>query len=89
MFNDPFRNVDLARAREGKALFRERCASCHTPRNETIYPAAQLGVDPNRTRVNTSVSRYGLAALVTEACAIYGLNNQGQPGADCCVPDGN
>jgi hypothetical protein len=39
--------------------------------------------------VNTSVSRYGLAALVTEACEIYGLNNQGQPGANWCVPEGD
>jgi hypothetical protein len=30
-----------------------------------------------------------LAALVTEACTIYGLNNQGQPGADWCVPKGD
>ena len=27
----PFRSVDLAKAREGKALFRENCASCHKP----------------------------------------------------------
>jgi hypothetical protein len=85
----PFRSVDLARAREGKGLFRENCASCHRSRNETIYPAAKLGVDANRTRVNTSVSRYGLAALVTEACQIYGLNNKGQAGADWCVPTGS
>jgi hypothetical protein len=85
----PFRSVDLSRAREGKPLFREHCASCHRPRNETIYPVSQLGVDPNRTLVNTSVSRYGLAALVTEACQIYGLNNQGQPGAGWCVPTGD
>ena len=39
--------------------------------------------------VNTSVSRYGLAALVMEGCRIYGLNNQGQPGADWCVPEGD
>ena len=39
--------------------------------------------------VNTSVSRYGLAALVMEGCRIYGLNNQGQPGADWCVPKGD
>ena len=84
----PFGSVDLARAREGKALFKEKCATCHTPRNQTIYPAATLGVDPNRTMVNTSVSRYGLAALVIEACRIYGLNHQGQPGADWCVPQG-
>ena len=85
----PFPGVDLTRAREGKALFQKSCASCHTPRNQTIYPASKLGVDPNRTMVNTSVSRYGLAALVTEACSIYGLNNQGKPGADWCVPQGD
>ena len=85
----PFTNVDLTRAREGKALFKANCASCHTSRNQTIYPAAKLGVDPNRTMVNTEVSRYGLAALVTEACSIYGENNKGQPGADWCVPQGD
>jgi hypothetical protein len=81
--------VDLARAREGKALFKANCASCHTSRNQTIYPVSKLGVDPNRTLVNTSVSRFGLAALVMEACRIYGLNNQGKPGADWCVPKGD
>ena len=35
------------------------------------------------------MSRYGLAALVMEACRIYGLNHQGQPGADWCVPKGD
>jgi hypothetical protein len=84
----PFASVDLARAREGKGLFKTACASCHTPQNKTIYAASTLGVDPNRTMVNTSVSRYGLAALVMEACSIYGLNNQGQPGADWCMPKG-
>ena len=81
--------VDLARAREGKALFKNKCASCHKPRNQQIYKASQLGVDPNRSLVNTSVSRYGLAALVMEACRIYGLNNEGRPGADWCVPAGD
>ena len=85
----PFGSVDLARAREGKALFKENCAACHTSRNQTIYPASSLGVDPNRTLVNTSVSRYGLAALVMEGCRIYGLNNKGQPGAEWCVPEGD
>jgi hypothetical protein len=85
----PFTSVDLARAREGKALFKANCANCHSPRNQTIYPAAKLGVDVNRTLVNTSVSRYGLAALVMEACTIYGLNNKGQPGAEWCVPPGD
>jgi hypothetical protein len=85
----PFASVDLARAREGKALFKTKCATCHTSRNQTIYAASKLGVDPNRTMVNTSVSRFGLSALVMEACAIYGLNNQGQPGADWCVPKGD
>jgi hypothetical protein len=85
----PFASVDLARAKEGKAIFNTECASCHKARNETIYPASRLGVDPNRSKVITSVSRYGLAALVTEACTIYGLNNQGKPGADWCVPKGD
>jgi len=81
--------IDLAGAREGKAIFKDKCASCHKPKNQTIYKASQLGVDPNRSMVNTSVSRYGLAALVTEACSIYGLNNEGKPGADWCVPKGD
>jgi mono/diheme cytochrome c family protein len=85
----PFASVDLARAREGKAIFQATCARCHKPRNQTIYAASTLGVDPNRTLVNTSVSRYGLAALVMEACRIYGLNNEGKPGADWCVPKGD
>ncbi len=85
----PFASVDLARAREGKALFKANCANCHTSRNQRIYPVSMLGVDPNRTLVNSSVSRFGLAALVMEACRIYGLNNQGQPGADWCVPKGD
>jgi hypothetical protein len=81
--------VDVARAREGKAVFKKTCASCHKPRNQEIYRASRLGVDPNRSMVNTSVSRYGLAALVMEACRIYGLNNAGQPGAEWCVPTGD
>jgi hypothetical protein len=85
----PFASIDLARAREGKAIFKATCAGCHTPRNQTIYPVSKLGVDPNRTMVNTSVSRYGLAALVVEACGIYGLNHEGQPGANWCVPKGD
>lgn len=85
----PFASVDLDKARVGKRIFNDKCVSCHTAQNQTIYPADTLGVDANRTRVNTSVSRYGLAALVGEACAIYGLNHQGQPGADWCVPKGD
>ena len=85
----PFASVDLTRAREGKALFKEQCASCHKPNNATIYPVNKLGVDPNRTMVNTDVSRYGLTALVMEACTIYGLNNQGKPGAQWCIPQGD
>jgi hypothetical protein len=85
----PFASVDLARAREGKAIFKDRCATCHSPRNREIYPLKTLGVDPNRTLVNTSVSRYGLSALVMEACVIYGMNHQGEPGAEWCVPKGD
>ena len=85
----PFDSVDLVRAAEGKAIFRTQCTACHTPRNQTIYPVSRLGVDANRTLLNTSVSRFGLAALVFEACRIYGLNQEGLPGADWCVPAGD
>ena len=85
----PFDSVDLARAAAGKAIFRTRCAICHKARNETIFAASRLGVDANRTLVNTSVSRFGLAALVLEACRIYGENEAGQPGADWCEPEGD
>jgi hypothetical protein len=85
----PFASVDLVRAKAGKAIFKTACADCHTPRNQQIYPVSSLGVDPNRSLVTTSVSRYGLSALVMEACVIYGLNNQGQPGADWCIPKGD
>ena len=85
----PFASVDLARAKEGKAIFKEQCAGCHKPNNGTIYSAKMLGVDPNRTMVNTDVSRYGLTALVMEACTIYGLNNEGKPGAQWCIPQGD
>jgi hypothetical protein len=85
----PFASVDLTRAKEGKAIFNTTCASCHTPRNEQIYPVSALGVDPNRSLVTSTVSRYGLSALVMEACQIYGLNNAGKPGADWCMPKGD
>ena len=85
----PFASIDLVRARQGKAIFATMCANCHKPRNPQIYAASALGVDPNRTLVNTSVSRYGLTALVMEACVIYGLNNTGKPGADWCMPKGD
>jgi hypothetical protein len=85
----PFSSVDLTRAKEGKVIFKDRCATCHKPNNATIYPATMLGVDPNRTMINTDVSRYGLTALVMEACTIYGLNNEGRPGAQWCMPPGD
>ena len=85
----PFASVDLKRAVEGKSIFKSECAECHKPRNPRIYPVSALGVDANRTLVNTSVSRYGLSALVMEACVIYGANNAGQPGADWCIPKGD
>ena len=51
--------------------------------------AARLDVDPKRTMVNTDVSRYGLTALVMEACTVYGLTKQGKPGAQWCSPQGD
>jgi hypothetical protein len=53
----PFDSVDLARAREGKALFKETCASCHTPRNQTIYPAPRSSASIRTARSSTRASR--------------------------------
>ena len=86
----PFASVDLARAREGKAIFKANVRGAATRRatRRSIRPRRWASI-ANRTLVNTSVSRYGLAALVMEACRIYGLNHEGQPGADWCVPEGD
>ena len=46
----------------GERDFKATCAAARA-QNQTIYPITKLCVDPNRTMVNTRVSRYGLAAL--------------------------
>jgi mono/diheme cytochrome c family protein len=89
----PFQ-VDLAKAKEGKKLFKESCTGCHKPNNDEIYPAASLGVDKWRSMTNTPVSRHGMAAIVLEACFYYMRNNRdsaggnGMPGTDrdWCLP---
>jgi hypothetical protein len=82
--------VDREKARRGMAIFNgeritpdERCADCHRPHSDEVVPAKKLGVDVNRTLVNTDVSRYALAGLVMEACRIFMANN---PGNDWCLP---
>jgi len=84
----PF-DLDREKAKRGMAIFNgehlpraERCAQCHRPKNPRVVPASELGVDPNRARVNTDVSRYALAGLVMEACRIFERNT----GNDWCLP---
>lgn len=78
----PF-DIDREKALRGMAIFQQECAGCHQPNNSKIYAAKDLGVDENRSLVNTDVSRYGLAALVMEACKIFIKNN---PDNNWCLP---
>ncbi len=83
--------VDRERARRGMAIFNgehlnrktEVCSDCHRPHSAEVVPARHLGVDENRARVNTDISRFGLASLVMEACRIFVANN---PGNEWCLP---
>jgi mono/diheme cytochrome c family protein len=58
----PFR-VDGSRADRGRAVFERNCATCHQAGNTKLYPAALIGTDPNRARVQTPEGR----ALFLEA----------------------
>ena len=85
----PF-DIDADKARRGMEIFngngitkKEACAGCHQPNLDRIFSVAKLGVDANRSLVNTDVSRYGLAALVMEACQIFIRKN---PDNDWCLP---
>ncbi len=82
----PF-DVDREKARRGKQLFwdldveeggkKTHCSECHQPNSaEIITPEHLGGVDENRAKVTTSeVGRYGMAALVKEACMIFVANS--------------
>jgi hypothetical protein len=74
--------VDHDRAARGEAIFVKECVSCHKSQNAEIYSAEKLGVDANRSMVNTSVSRNLLAALVLEGCVIF----KKRTGNDFCMP---
>ncbi len=51
----PF-DIDAEKARRGMAVFETPSAGvCHKPNNSTIFPAAKLGVDENRSRLTTEV----------------------------------
>jgi hypothetical protein len=86
----PF-DVDREKARRGMTLFlgegalpeSEACAGCHQPNKAWIFSIKKMGVDENRSILNTDVSRYGLATLVMEACNIFMRKN---PGNDWCLP---
>ena len=89
-------NVDHAKAKAGRVIFEGKdaaldgkCSGCHQANTDWIFTAKKLGVDENRTLVNTDVSRYGLAALVMEACRIFMRKPNGN---DWCLQrdkDGN
>ena len=91
----PF-SIDVAKAKIGMEIFNgkglselETCTRCHQANSDLIVSASSIGVDENRTLVNTDVSRYGLAGLVMEACQIFIKKN---PGNEWCLPhdeDGN
>ncbi|MEN8259799.1 MAG: hypothetical protein ABFS02_04300 [Pseudomonadota bacterium] len=78
----PF-DIDREKALQGMTIYDRECSGCHKPNNTKIYPATKLGVDANRSMVNTDVSRWGLAGLVMEACNIFMRNN---PDNDWCLP---
>ena len=46
----PF-GIDTAAANRGKQVFTDNCAACHRQYNDTVYPAALIGTDPNRAQV--------------------------------------
>lgn len=46
----PF-DVDMTRAVRGEALFKDNCAACHRPHNDTLYGYRDIGTDMNRAAV--------------------------------------
>lgn len=80
----PF-EVDVVKAKTGRALFAENCASCHQPNNGAVYYT--LGTSPSRSKViNTALmlsarkmyqdfcspsTELNLAGLITKPCAEY------------------
>ena len=66
----PFASVDLARAREGKALFKAKCATCHTPRQ----PDDLSGVEARR-RSQSDDGEYQRVALRPRGAGHGGLRD--------------
>jgi hypothetical protein len=46
----PF-DIDMTRAVRGEALFKENCAACHKPLNNTLYQYRDIGTDMSRAAV--------------------------------------
>jgi mono/diheme cytochrome c family protein len=85
----PF-DIDKDKARRGMEIFnglgldrKKKCAGCHQPNKDWVFAVSKIGVDENRSKVTSDVSRYGLATLVMEACNIFMRKN---PGNDWCLP---
>lgn len=59
----PF-DVDMVRAVRGEELFKENCAACHKPHNNTLYGSRDIGTDMNRAAVlNESALKLFLAGF--------------------------
>ena len=84
----PFDSVDLKKAAEGRELFEQACGSCHRPNNANFYTASDLQTDPNRSILISSVSRYGLSALVMEACVLGSQSAGYSADRYWCIPPG-
>lgn len=63
----PF-DVDMASAARGEALFKENCAVCHRPHNDTIYQFRDIGTDMNRAAVLNGAAFQLFAAGFQASC---------------------
>ena len=73
----PF-DVHAGKALKGMLLYARYCASCHSSEGTTLFPASDVGTDPNRTVTVQQEGRDRLVAALQAACT--------DP-AVCDVPD--
>ena len=86
----PFPSVDLARAREGKAIFKDNVRRRVTRRATRRSTRSRSSASIPTARWSTRACRaMGWPRSSSRRARIYGLNHQGQPGADWCVPKGD
>jgi hypothetical protein len=82
----PF-DIDMTRAVRGEALFKENCAVCHKPLNNTLYQYREIGTDMNRANVlNDSALKLflaGFGASCNNPSFRFTPRNSGQPVFPC------